>query len=152
MFMFRKNRLPEPERELESISSPFGEIYVDEWVNHMRFRFVDTNLAFFLRAEGDLLRIDFNLSGSANSEKSLKTALWLLTDPKIRQILNPKFGNQPSLRYSAALYSATGHDGRHCILLPTDTVTSASHRFNEVWYKQAPMAHYVGDLARLVKD
>ena len=146
MFIF-KRQLPAPERELETISSPFGEIFVDEWKDHFRFWFAESDFAFFLRAKGDLLQIEFNLSGVVGTEKHLRAALWLLTDVTVRHIVNPKFGNQPSLKFSAALYGANDNDGRHCVLLPDDTIPTATKRFETVWYKQAPMSGYVGKLS-----
>ena len=144
--MFKKEILPAPVRETGKIASPYGEIAIDEWQDHFRFRFNDDGPCFFVGVEGDLLKISFNLIGVMCLEKHLSCALWLLTSAEVAEMVNPKFGNKPELRFTAALFATTGK-GRSCVLLPSDTVEAAIQRFGDVWYKQAPIAGYGGKLA-----
>ena len=132
-----------------AINSPYGIVVIEEDQEYFRVKF-DDDSCFFISAEGDLLRILFNLR-TMNLEEQLRYALWLLSDTEIAAIVNPKFGNKPELRFSAAMFATTDKDKRSCILLPTDTVETAANRFENVWYKQAPIAVYTGKLAEHVE-
>ena len=146
--IFRKN-IPSPIDEYEPIiSEEFGEIKVDEWPDHLRFCFSDQ--AFFLTAEGDLLRIAFSAFGGVCLERNLQYMLWLLNSAEVASIVNPKFRNKLSLRFSAALCIC--EESRYCVALPTDTVETLTQRLNNVWYKQAPIPGYTGDFACRVEE
>ena len=148
MFMLRK-KLDTPIREIGKMESPYGAITVDEWQDHFRFRF-DDGPCFFVRSEGDLARISFNLS-TMQLEEHLSRALWLLNSKEVAKLVNSKFGNNPEMRFSAAIYGTTDKDKRSCVLLPTDTIETAIQRFNDVWFKQPPIPGYCGKLATYVE-
>lgn len=150
MFNIFRKKLPTPTREIGEMQSPYGAIMVDEWRDHFRFRF-DDDLCFFVGAEGDLARITFNLIGLMTFEKHLSRALWLLKSVDVATLINPKFGNKPEMRFSAAILGTSDECKRSCVLLPTDTLETAVQRFENVWYKQAPIAGYCGKLATYVE-
>ena len=146
--MLRK-KLPTPIRKIGKMESPYGVVTVDEWQDYFRFRF-DDDSCFFIKAEGDLARISFNI-GTMCLEKNLNHVLWLLNSTKVAELVNPKFGNKPEMHFSAAIYATTDKDKRSCVILPTDTTKTAMQRFKNVWFKQAPISGYCGKLATHVE-
>lgn len=134
-----------PVRDLGIISgSPFGDVLVDEWEDHLRFRVKESDVSVcFLRLEGDLLKLT-SLFSNRYPNGYVKFALWALNDSEVRKMMNRKFGNNPVLKFTACqLYieDLERHFLRGMVLLPTDTFESAMKRFEEVWYSQPRFAN-----------
>ena len=150
---FRKGKdLQPPELKPDMFNSPLGLVFIEERKDLFSFKFYDQDITYRVRVKGDLIQIRFNLLGGGNLRKHLVAVLWLLTDEDVRHRINPKFGNKPHLKFTAAQYTSDDPDGRSCIFLPTDTIDTALERFERVWYRQAPVSGYIDKLARLVKD
>ncbi|MBQ6414073.1 hypothetical protein IJI28_00405 [Candidatus Saccharibacteria bacterium] len=152
MFFKKGKELQPPELRPDMFSSPLGLVFSDERKDCISFKFYDQDIVYRVKVKGDLIQIRFNLLGGGSLKKHLAAVLWLLTNEDIRHRINPKFGNKPHLKFTAAQYTSDDPDGRSCIFLPEDTLETALERFERVWYQQAPVSGYINKLARLVKD
>ena len=140
-----RRKLPTPINTIRTIETPFGPATIDNLLHCFRFRF--DRYTVLVKAEGDLLRVSFCSFGDINPKEHLRHVLWLLKSKEVATIVNPKFGNKPELRFSAAHYitNYTVFDvKRRCIVLPSDTLETALQRLNNVWYEQMPKPRLVG--------
>lgn len=134
----------------KEIGSKFGAVVIEEFDDHFRVSFND-HRTFFISILGDLLQVFFNAPVIYNTKTDLEYVIWMLSSPEFRTLVNPKFGNNPELIFSAAQYAIDAHGGRSCVVLPTDTVETAIGRLNNVWYKQAPVPNLSGDFVSRVE-
>ena len=150
-----KRSLPTPIREYDQIESPLGPVSVHEWDNYIAVC-INENPSAFVSVRGDMMEISFNFCCIFKTEDYLERSIWILNSPEIAEILNDKFGNCKTMKYSAATFCNTVMKGEHqrsCVILPTDTVETAQQRLNSVWYKQPAVGGCcVGEFFQEVKE